>query len=635
MKEMSATQQPLANILQTAGIIQHYHVPKYQREYTWNRSEWEQILDDINENDVGYFMGSVICVGGGDALPAGAPFIYEVVDGQQRLTTISVILMSIYRRILELKKELSPDEEDKNDYQLTLSEIKGRLVYISDNSNPKHYFLRVQPSIQNKNLNDYLCILHGLGIIKDEGSFDPKFCKIRKIYRAFNYFYEKLPEDFVGIRKMLQKILGLAFVHISVASSADAFTLFESLNNRGIPLSAIDIIKNKMLAKLEKNHTMVIGDAFDEWQKLLKCLPEYKDQERFLRHYYNAFKIYPRVEIENFTRATKSTLINIYEAHIETKAKDTLDDLVAKARIYHSFLDPDATDFSGARKKSLLDLGRAGAVPSYLFLLYLCSLPATAIADRDSAIDAILAFFIKYYVRRNITDFPNTRDLDTINIDVIEKCDKYTRAGNLLTADFVIAQFLNSTERYSELVKLEKALGDNLFSNNVGMARFVLAHLGEEKPGKESRRNLWERNEKGGLVWTVEHIFPQNKNIPKHWVDMIADGDAEKARDIWARCVHCLGNLTLSGYNPNLSNRPFGDKQKMRNEHDTPIGFKNGLRLNTLRFSAAGKETSLAKINRWTEDSIMARNDAMVDALVKEFAFSEAELADFKKNGST
>jgi uncharacterized protein with ParB-like and HNH nuclease domain len=77
--------------------------------------------------------------------------------------------------------------------------------------------------------------------------------------------------------------------------------LFESLNNRGVPLSVMDIIKNKMLANLEKQHKMNIDVAYDEWQILLQFLPEYQEQERFLRHYYNAFKVYTGIKIEKYT----------------------------------------------------------------------------------------------------------------------------------------------------------------------------------------------------------------------------------------------------------------------------------------------------------------------------------------------
>ena len=642
---MNATYPTLENILQIQGNLEHYHVPKYQREYTWGRNEWEQLLIDIEENDIGYFMGSIICIDDNNELGPGESRIFEVVDGQQRLTTLSIVLMSIYYRLLELEESVSSeDEEEKDDYRLLLSNIRKQLVYkksvinktesgyFKDKSNKTKYcFLRVQPSTQNSNLSDYLKILNELELIK--GDFKSKFCGVRRLYKAYNYFYDNLSGDYEGIKEILHKINSLKFIHISVTSSSDAFVLFESLNNRGVPLSAMDIIKNKMLAHLEKQQYMDIDDAYDEWQRLLKYLPEYKDQERFLRQYYNAFKVYPEIKIEKFARATKSSLIKIYEQFIKTNAKDTIDGLLEKAEIYNSFIEPGSNGLPEERKKHLLDLSRIGSAPSYLFLLYLCSLPSENIENKESVADEILQFFIKYYVRRNITDFPNTRDLDTINIDVIENCDKYIQEGNKLNSNFIVEKFMNGKEKPSEIKALKKGLEDNLFYYNSGMARFVLSKLDEISHSREYKPDLWARNEKGLLVWTVEHIFPQGENIPRCWVDMIADGDNKKAEEIHEKRVHCLGNLTLSGYNSKLSNASFEDKQNLHENkkflgHEINIGYKNGLSLNNLPFSIDGGETSLARIDKWNEASIEKRNGAMVDVLLKIFAFNVKELND-------
>jgi hypothetical protein len=394
----------------------------------------------------------------------------------------------------------------------------------------------------------------------------------------------------------------------------------------------MDIIKNKMLAHLEMQHKMDIDDAYDEWQSLLKYLPEYKDQERFLRQYYNAFKIYPEIKIEKFPKATKSSLIKIYELFIKQNARTILDGLLEKAEIYNSFIEPNSNGLSEGRKKNLLDLGRIGSAPSYLFLLYLYSLPTKNLKNKENTIDEVLQFFIKYYVRRNITDFPNTRDLDAINMDVIEKCDKYLKKGNVLSSKFVTNAFLNGKEKPSSINDLKNGLEDNLFYYNSGMARFVLSKFDEISHSREYKPDLWARNEKGLLVWTVEHIFPQGENIPKYWVDMIADGDKSKAREIQEEWVHCLGNLTLSGYNSKLSNASFADKQNLHENklflgHKINIGYKNGLSLNNFQFSVNGKTTSLAKINKWTEASIKARNSAIIDVLLKLFSFSEDEIS--------
>jgi uncharacterized protein with ParB-like and HNH nuclease domain len=99
---MQAHSMPFSKIIDIdQGAREHFHVPKYQREYSWGRKEWEQLLLDIEENDLGYFMGSLICVKEGvDPVP-GDELIYEVVDGQQRLTTLSLLLMALHANLTE------------------------------------------------------------------------------------------------------------------------------------------------------------------------------------------------------------------------------------------------------------------------------------------------------------------------------------------------------------------------------------------------------------------------------------------------------------------------------------------------------------------------------------------------------
>tara|TARA_B100000315_G_scaffold258691_1_gene311715 strand:- start:6685 stop:8616 length:1932 start_codon:yes stop_codon:yes gene_type:complete len=642
---MNATDPSLANVLQTQGNLEHYHVPKYQREYTWGRGEWEQLLNDIDENDAGYFMGSIICIDDNTELGPGESRVYEVVDGQQRLTTISLMLMAIYCSFLEIQEDMDDeiDDEELEDFRLTLSNTRKQLVHKKATINKselgffkdkhKYCFLRVQPSTQKNNYADYLHILNELELIK--GNFNSKFCGIRRIYKAYDYFYDHLPESLEGLYELLHKINSLKFIHIAVSSSSDAFTLFESLNNRGVPLSVMDIIKNKMLANLEKQHKMNIDDAYDEWQALLEFLPEYKDQERFLRHYYNAFKVYPDKRIEKYTRATKSNLIKIFEQYIKKNAKVTFDDLLEKAESYNYFIEPENHD-DCMQNRALIDLQRIGSAPSYLLLLYLYSIDESCFTDRDKTLDEVLDFLVKYYTRRNITDFPNTRDLDAINIEVIETCQKAIDKGVNLTGKLIIDKLLKGKVKPSSINKLKEDLENNLYYYNSGMARYVLAKLDEVSHSREYKPDLWARNEKGLLVWTVEHILPQGNKIPKCWIDMIADGDKEEAYEIHEEWVHCLGNLTLSGYNSKLSNSCFCEKQNLHQNkkflgYKINIGYKNGLSLNNLEFDHAGGRTKLATIAEWQQESIESRNEVIVEVLLKLFAFSENELNELEE----
>ncbi len=154
---MNATDPSLANILQIQGNLEHYHVPKYQREYTWGRNEWEQLYSDIDENDIGYFMGSIICIDDNHGLGPGESRIYEVVDGQQRLTTLSLMLLAIYQKLREIEETIkNEDEEEQEDYRLLLSNIRNQIIHKKANINPNEtgYFCdRNQLSIQSTFLN--------------------------------------------------------------------------------------------------------------------------------------------------------------------------------------------------------------------------------------------------------------------------------------------------------------------------------------------------------------------------------------------------------------------------------------------------------------------------------------------------
>ena len=154
-------------------------------------------------------------------------------------------------------------------------------------------------------------------------------------------FFDKIPEDVLGLLSLVSKINQLNFVHISVSSQADAFTLFETLNNRGVPLSAIDIIKNKMLAEMENQHKVKIDESYERWQEIIGAVPDATDQERFLRHFYNAFRWDPSIRVDGIPRAIKSKIISIYEKLIRKNAQSVFDRLCEMAMLYGKLIAPE------------------------------------------------------------------------------------------------------------------------------------------------------------------------------------------------------------------------------------------------------------------------------------------------------
>jgi len=630
---MRASEQTFSKVIQSDNGNEHYHVPKYQRSFSWRKANWAQLFDDINDNEAGHFIGSIICIDAHKNHSPGHELIYEVIDGQQRLTTISLLMAAVYKKINEA---ITIAEQDGSLDADVIDDLKGksrgirlqlfkriRSEYSSQEgiiSTPKTKFvLRVNPSSQNSNLEDYLFVISECGALNYD--FDcPSHFGNRLIAKAYRYFQEVIPDALDALETLLEKINQLQLVHISIDSHSNAFRLFETLNNRGTPLTAIDIIKNKMLSELEDQLHVHVDDAYDQWQIMLEDIDGVED--RFLRQFYNAFKHKNKIGQKSFpSKATSSTLISIYEGMIEDDPQFVLDQFIEKAKFYASIVQPDEGTTLG---QSLIDLGHIGAGPSNTLIMYLMDLTVQQF-ENETTLYEIVEFLKKYNLRRNITDVPPTRDLDQIQIDTINACEDYISKGNKLTAKYLILVHCIGTATPAPLDTFRDHLSDNLYFLNKKATRFVLVKLCESQHNREFKPDFWARSSKGSYIWTIEHVFPQGKNIPTHWVEMMTGGNTDLAKEVQEGIVHCLGNLTLSGYNSTLSNQDFVRKQSKTEitaaGQKMDIGYKNGLYLNELLFNVDGSEESLSNAKVWTKDYIESRNLRMVEIMCEQFRF--------------
>src|SRR3989338_9674730 len=237
----SAKDIPIHELFSPELVIK-YVIPKYQREYTWKKENWDDLFNDImgeNNFEEGPFLGSIICVN--KTTETVLSPILEIIDEQQRLTTISLLYAAIHARLSIEKKE---DDEFKSE----LINLKYKLV---QKKKPKE--TKLELSYQNNNFEDYKEILEESEILEvKEGR--PRNLGKRRLYKAYSFFLVKLePYSFTEVRRLLDKINSSHIIKIEVNTSSDAFNLFESINNRGVPLSAIDLIKNSLLSHLEKN----------------------------------------------------------------------------------------------------------------------------------------------------------------------------------------------------------------------------------------------------------------------------------------------------------------------------------------------------------------------------------------------
>ena len=579
-----------------------YKIPKYQREYTWGVNEWNQLFDDIVSNEEGYFLGSYICV---STRTMGTPEL-ELIDGQQRFTTISILLSAIYSRLNKNREKLDEDEIS------TLINIKKELTY---NVEKGIYKPKLLLQVQNSNLDDYLSLLYENEIISDKIK-KPNNAGNRRIYKAFKYFNkcideyinENLHENNNEISLLLDlkdKFNEAIIVGIEVDSHKDAYMLFESLNNRGIPLSAVDLIKNTLISLSESSNKS--DECYEEWKTALGYLTdEYSTQERFFRQYYNAFreelnqpfigdnptKKYPLAYL-----ATRTTLLDIYEKLIKNDFNSFLENLVKEAKIYSIIINN--SDEDRIYKDKLLDLERIQGAPSYILLLYILT-EQKRLNISDEQILYLVNLLIKFFVRRNITDIPNTRNLNKIFMDIIENIKK-------MQGEEVCTYIKNNLREVSASDELfEQKLRGNLYDENPEATRFILCSIEALHQTKEIYTDLWSRDNSNKYIWTIEHIFPEGQNIPQSWVDMIANGDKNKANEYLQNYVHTLGNLTITGYNQNLSNMSFIDKRDRVNKEGKNIGYKNGLFLNE----------DVVNEDNWTIDKIEKRTKKMVNILM-------------------
>ena len=606
----------VANILST-DMLKIYDIPRYQREYTWNQRDWANLYDDITQNDAGYFLGSFIVVNG--TVNSKMDTIhYEVIDGQQRLTTLSLLLAALYTRIMEHKDSIDDD--------MMLDDIRplrNRLILKSDKS-----MTRVIPQVQNHNLEDYRWILKehiGLDAIMQK----PKFLGLRKMSKAFNYFYDRLGEDVGGrdgiecVRYLLdicRLVCSAVVVQITVDSHADAYTLFASLNNRGVPLSAVDLIKNMLLGKVAGVDDGQLDYYFERWQEVLHNLgDDYKTQERFFRQNYDAFRREvnkPFIgesgsQLPLGSVATRSNLLKIYEKRMEADdgALKVLDELTENSALYSKIIGLDQESPDSELSHQLLELSRAQGVASYLMLLFLFK-KQNQLELKDETLALLVKLLVCFFVRRNLTDTPPTRDLERLFISICESVESEGLKG-IAAAEYIKKRLVDVS---ASDASFRECLEGPIYDVNPDMTRYILTVIASPSVTKEMKP-LWERYASGNYVWTIEHIFPQGKNIPDEWVKMVADGDMSKATEVQEKQVHTLGNLTITGYNSKLSNMPFVTKRDRKDVYGANVGYRNGLNLND----------ELINTDTWTSEQIQERTDRLVGLTLKAFDFDEIE----------
>jgi hypothetical protein len=247
------------------------------------------------------------------------------------------------------------------------------------------------------------------------------------------------------------------------------------------------------------------------------------------------------------------------------------------------------------------DLERIQGAPSYLLLMLLL-VKRKNLGLSNAHLATIVRLLVTFFVRRNLTDTPPTRDLTKL---FMVTCDKVLN----LSGEAVVALIRESLSAVSATDEnFRSKLEGPMYTENIGVTRFVLCALAEHGMTRETWVDLW-KFENNQFVWTIEHIFPKGVNIPDVWVTMMAAGDVIKAKEYLQTHAHKLGNLTVSGFNSALGNKSFEEKRDRVDRQNRAVGYRNGLSLNA----------TLATAKTWDAAQIDNRTITLVDQIQKLF----------------
>jgi uncharacterized protein with ParB-like and HNH nuclease domain len=313
-----------------------YLVPRFQREYSWKEEEIDEFWDDVVQqvrikagavtNDE-YFIGCIVLVGE-DSKPD-----YLIVDGQQRLTTLTILLRAIVQRLADLGDQAAASALYKNVIEGTDND--GKPYFKLVNESPKPFF-------QNE-----------LQSITPQGIDTAETEEEQLLQDAYDNFQKKIKNfklgglsDLESVKALRQQVLNyLKFILVTAKSEDDAYTIFETLNARGLSLTSVDLIKNWIFKNYSQTHPN--DNAKDIWSELRKEVSAFSDLETFFRHYWNS-----KYSFASDDRLYKSFKDLLKDQKI-APARDFLLELKEASATYRSIGSPKESDWPVQKLKAV------------------------------------------------------------------------------------------------------------------------------------------------------------------------------------------------------------------------------------------------------------------------------------------
>ena len=541
-----------------------YAIPVYQRNYEWSSEQCIKLFEDIvnaYKKDKTHFCGSVVRA---PLSEHGGIHQYIVIDGQQRLTTIYLLLKAMM--------DCSYKESEKELIQEALYNVDKFDKYKIDTASK----LKLKPI---KSDNNQLLLL--MDTKKDEID---QSTGIWKNYDLFCQLVKSELENGLSIKEIYKGIEKLIIAKISLQPEDNPQEIFERINSTGVPLSLSDKIRNFVLMT-DKDQERLYEEYWLKTENLVS-----KDQ-------MNSFFLdYLNMQVEGFlkednaydsfkTMFTDRRLIN----------EDVLKEILHYADFYHTFMYGDSK-YSRKTNELLKGLRKLNQTTVYLFLFrvfddYNCETPKLS----QNELEKVLQFLLNYSIRRLVCEIGSNslRGLYKTLYSRVFSCE--SNKNNYY--DSIVSFFMQLTSR--DALPTDNEFKTALKTNNLyrknALCKYLLTAI--ENRGKEKVS--------GNL--TIEHILPQNKNLSPVWKEMLGDNWA----DIQEKYIHTLGNLTLTGYNSELGDKPFAKKKEMLSNVDSK----------TVRLYSFVK-----KCDVWNEETINQRAEILAKDILDLFSIEKPSI---------
>jgi uncharacterized protein with ParB-like and HNH nuclease domain len=506
------------NLNDVLGNGKIYQVPQFQRDYSWEQDNWEDLWNDIEvamESDSLHYMGSVV-------LQNTKSKSFLIIDGQQRFTTLSIITLAVINEIRKLVDKGIEVDENNERIDILMRQYIGQKDPTSLNYSSKLFLNENNDAFYQTRLLNFRTPLNVRKLSDSE----------KLLWDAYQFYTQKVSARFrnnsgAELASFLNNVTGelMMFIQITVEDELNAYTVFETLNSRGIELTSTDLLKNYLFSLVAKSHTD-LKQVKNQWKKIVDTVG-LKEFPVFLRYFLVATrkqitKEYLFKEIKNFVKTDQDVF-------------DLLDQLEFYAYNYVALGSPDDETWNKDKElRNAIVILKAFRVTQWKPLAMVASEKLDN-AGFKRLLNSIIAISYRYNVIAKL----QTNEMEKV----------YSKAAINLYKSVTptITLVLNDLK--------DIYVNDEDFKHYFSLKQFNTNNTTEKKLLRYTLYKL-EAQEVGGSAFdfeiddgTIEHILPES--YPDAWQEVFDE-------DSFERNVYMIGNLTL--LEPSKNNKDAADK---------------------------------------------------------------------------